>query len=66
MARSIEERILDQGVDLSACPKCGGDLRVIGEVTDPRRFSQYAGSTAIRPFVLTILSRNPEIHFGGA
>ncbi len=24
------------GLDLSVCPKCGGKLRVIGEVTDPK------------------------------
>ena len=24
------------GIDLSVCPKCGGKLRVIGEVTDPK------------------------------
>ena len=28
------------GVDLSVCPKCGGDLRVIGEVTDPRTIAR--------------------------
>jgi len=23
------------GIDVETCPKCGGQLRVIGEVTDP-------------------------------
>jgi len=28
------------GVDLSVCRKCGGDLRVIGEVTDPKTIAR--------------------------
>ena len=28
------------GIDLSVCPKCGGKLRVIGEVTDPHAIAR--------------------------
>ncbi len=28
------------GIDLSVCPKCGGKLRVIGEVTDPKTIAR--------------------------
>ena len=28
------------GIDLSMCPKCGGKLRVIGEVTDPKTIAR--------------------------
>ncbi len=28
------------GIDLSVCPKCGGKLRVIGEVTEPKAIAR--------------------------
>ena len=28
------------GIDLSVCPKCGGQLRVIGEVTEPKTIAR--------------------------
>ena len=28
------------GIDLTVCPKCGGKLRVIGEVTDPKTIAR--------------------------
>ena len=43
-------------IDVSTCPKCGGQLRVIGEITDPAISSQYSGCTAIRRFVFPILA----------
>ena len=32
------KRVFD--IDLSVCPNCGGKLRVIGEVTDPKTIAR--------------------------
>jgi hypothetical protein len=36
------------GIDLGPCPRCGGDLRVIATITDPRVIARILEHIAAR------------------
>ena len=36
------------GIELSTCPKCGGKLRVIGEVTEPNTIARILEHVEVR------------------